>query len=220
MIGRRKEADTLLQAVGFRWDAEFEERFQLYFDALNGSWKTLSLEAQKTSMRLLIFLSSPEGSIDHAEVSEWIPAPKEIAEVHSGNPWYRNAFTVDITYLGAQAFLKLGRDDDACEVARIALSAEPKIEKKWVLLNCHCVLGQVAAKRGNLDEADSHFANALEEVKLSGLPMLEVLVARDWKKFLLEPNGRDASAAEAAIDGACAAMNKTRADVASVFAEG
>ena len=82
---------------------------------------------------------------------------------------------------------------------------------------CHSILGQVAAKRGDLDEAEGHFANALEEAKLSRLLMLEVLAARDWKKHLLEPNGRDASAAEAAIDGACAKTKKPRAEVASVL---
>ena len=55
---------------------------------------------------------------------------------------------------------------------------------------CHSVLGQVAAKRGNLEEAESHFANALTEAKLSRLPMVEVLVARDWKKHALVLNGR------------------------------
>ena len=58
---------------------------------------------------------------------------------------------------------------------------------------------------------------ALHEAKLSGLPMVEVLAARDLKKYLLVPNGQDSSRAEAVIDGACAAMKKTKAQLASVL---
>ena len=54
----------------------------------------------------------------------------------------------------------------------------------------HSVLCQVLAKRGNLAEAESHCANALAEAKLSRLPIVEVLVARDWKKHALVLNGR------------------------------
>ena len=125
-----------------------------------------------------------------------------------------------MTSFGARAFLKLGRDDDASELARIAVSPAQKTLKKTTLVTCHSILGQIAAKRGNMDEADGHFANALEEAKLSRLPMLEVLAARDWKKHLLEPNGRDASEAEEAIDAACEKMNKARGELASVLEEG
>ena len=80
------------------------------------------------------------------------------------------------------------------------MAPEQNTNQETALVGCHSILGQVAAKRGDLDEADGHFANAIEEAKLSRLPMLEVLAARDWKEYLLEPNGRDCSAAEAAID--------------------
>ena len=123
----------------------------------------------------------------------------------------------DLVSTGARAFLKLGRDDDACELARIATSPDFKVEKKWSLMLCHSVLGQVAAKRGNLEEAESHFANALTEAKLSRLPKVEVLAVRDWKNHLLEPNGRDCGAAEAVIDEACSQMKKTRGQLASVL---
>ena len=123
----------------------------------------------------------------------------------------------NIASLGEQALLKLGRDDDACELARLILSSEAKLEKKWILMSSHGVLGQFAAKRGDIDEADGHFASALEEAKLSRLPMLEVLAARDWKRHLLAPQWRDCGAAEAAIDGACAKMKKTREQLARVL---
>ena len=68
-----------------------------------------------------------------------------------------------------------------------------------------------------MDEADSHFARALDEAKLSRLPMLEVLAARDWKKHALDASGRDCNEAESVIDAACAKMNKTREQIASVL---
>ena len=122
--------------------------------------------------------------------------------------------------MGEQALLKLGRDDDACELARLILSSKAKLEKKWILMSSHGVLGQFAAKRGDIDEADGHFASALEEAKLSRLPMLEVLAARDWKRHLLEPNGRGASEAESIIDAACLKMKKSREQLAPVLIEG
>lgn len=51
---------------------------------------------------------------------------------------------------------------------------------------------------------------------LSRLPMLEIVVARDWNRHLLEPGGRDSGAAEAVIDAACSKMKNTRDEVASV----
>ena len=97
------------------------------------------------------------------------------------------------------------------------MSPEQKTEKKTTLVDCHSILGQIAAKRGNFEEADGHFGKALEEAKLSRLPMVELLAARDWKRHVLAPQGRDASGAEAVIDGACAKMKKTREQLGSVL---
>ena len=69
-----------------------------------------------------------------------------------------------ILNLAARAFLQLGRGDDAAETARIAVSAEQQTMQKYVLVECHGVLGQVvAAKHGQLEEANGHFGRALEE---------------------------------------------------------
>ena len=125
-----------------------------------------------------------------------------------------------MTSFGARAFLKLGREDDAYEVSRIAVSPEQKTEKKTTLVSCHSILGQVAAKRGELEEAETHFANALVEARLSRLPMLELLAARDWKKHLLAPNERNCDRAEAVIDGACAKMRKSREQLSSILEGG
>ena len=123
----------------------------------------------------------------------------------------------DLTSFGASAFLKLGRDDDAYELARLGVAPEQQTEKKTTLVACNSILGQLAAKRGQLDEAEGHFARALEEAKLSRLPMLEVLAARDWKQHVLQPAGRDCAVAEAVIDAACAVMKKDRDQMARVL---
>ena len=120
----------------------------------------------------------------------------------------------------ALAMLKLGRDDDAFELASFSVSPEAKTEKKISLVTCHSILGQVAAKRGELDEAETHFANALVEAGLSRLPMLELLAARDWKKHLLAPNERNCDRAEVVIDGACAKMRKSREQLSSILEGG
>ena len=131
--------------------------------------------------------------------------------------WIRRYGVFDLTSLGARAFLKLGRDDDAYELARLAVAPEQATDKKTTLVTCHSILGQVAAKHGRLDEADGHFSRALEEAKTSRLPMLELFAARDWKKHALDPTGRDCSAAEAVIDDACIKMKKTRNHLSSVL---
>ena len=116
--------------------------------------------------------------------------------------------------------MKLGRHEDAYEMCKIAVSPEQKTEKKTTLVSCHIMLGQVAILREHLDEADGHFAHALEEAKLSRLPFLEVIAARDWKKYLLVPNGRDCGAAEAIIDAALARMKKTREQLPRILEGG
>ena len=92
------------------------------------------------------------------------------------------------------------------------LIAFPKMGRtvhKYVLVECHGMLGQVAAKRGQLEEASGHFGRALEEAKASRLPMLELLTARDWKQAVASSS----DAAEAVIDVACAKMGKSRSDL-------
>ena len=209
MFGMVAEVASLLKVLGFTLDADGMERLELYATAIKTAAEFTNRDLEELFLRLLIFLSSSSKTIDVAEVNAWMPSPQQLASLDRDyNTSLINAH--DVTSFGARAFLKLGRDDDAYEVSKIAVSPEQNTSKKTTLVGCHSILGQVAAKRGDLDEADGHFANALEEAKLSRLPMLEVLAARDWKEYLLEPNGRDCGGAEAVIDGACAKMKKTR----------
>ena len=193
------------------------QNFDIFSTAVKAAFPPYQLKSESIYCRLLIFIVSVPGAIDEAEVNTWMPSPKEIADMERGYNVLKIWGLYDLTSSGARAFLKLGRDDDAFELARIAVSPEQKTLKKTTLVVCHSILGQIAAKRGDVDEADGHFANALAEAELSRLPMLEVVAARDWKKHLLEPNGRDCGAAEAVIDEACSQMKKTRGQLASVL---
>ena len=64
-----------------------------------------------------------------------------------GYMWFRRRALYDVTSFGALAFLKLGRDDDAADLARLAVAPEQMTEKKTTLVTYHSVLGQVAAKQ-------------------------------------------------------------------------
>ena len=70
---------------------------------------------------------------------------------------------------------KLGRHKEAMETARIAVSPEQRTVKKTTLWGSHTIIGQVTAKRGEYDEADASMKRAMEEARLSRLPMLELL---------------------------------------------
>ena len=210
MLGQAREASEVLKALGFTWDEGGFDRFETLHTALKAAWPPVDIECDCAMFRLLIFLSFPESDIDKAEVGAWIPSPAKLAQMERGYRFVQRWSLFDLTSYGARAFLKLGRDDDAYELARLAVAPEQKTEKKTTLVACNSILGQVAAKRGHLDEADGHFAQALGEAKLSRLPMLEVLAARDWKQHMLQPAGRDCAVAEAIIGAACAAMKKDR----------
>ena len=78
--------------------------------------------------------------IDRAEVNGWIPSLVELAE--SDKYFFMRSFGLSGTApFGALAFLKLGRDDDAYELAKIAVSPEQKTEKITTFIICYQVLG-------------------------------------------------------------------------------
>ena len=79
------------------------------------------------------------------------------------------------------------------------------------------ILGQVAALHGKMEEAECHFAEALKEAKASRLPVLEVLAARAWCQYVLEPTGQDMCSAESVIGQACEKLGKTREQVTGVL---
>ena len=80
--------------------------------------------------------------------------------------------------LAARALFRMGREDEAFELAKMFVAPNETI-KKVSIVDCHAILGKISAKRGNLAEAGEHFQNAMSEAKISRLPVLEVFAARE-----------------------------------------
>ena len=213
---------ALMKAAGLDVDAQGVERTKLLARDADCYWQQAEDPIDKsfnwfyTNYAFLLLLCADEGVEIYAELEDYVSklSPQTLIDIEcamDAKVWG----IADPILLGTLFFLKRGRDDDAVELASLAIKMS--LYKKHDLSICHSGLGQVAAKRGNLDEANGHFANALNEAKQSCKPMMEVLAARDWKKHLLMPHGWDCSAAEAVIDAACAKTEKTRGDLASVL---
>ena len=212
------DTTALVEAIGFTLTKDGLKRIEAMADDPESLDR--SDNSNRCYCRIATFLASPKGAVHEIDINQWMPSPTSLAELERTDktPWSLRWFALkDLVSFGARAFLKLGRDDEALELARIGVSPEQKTLKKTTIVNCHSILGQISAKRGDVEAANGHFANALAEAKLSRLPMMEVLAARDWKNSC----SSSPELADAAIDGACKKMNKTRAQLAPVlFATG
>lgn len=93
--------------------------------------------------------------------------------------------------LALRAYLRLERYDDAEKLARRGIKSE---KKKCVKVDCHIVLGRIAAAKSDLTKAEEQFKLALSEAITARLPLLEVVVARELLHFVLEGTGRETEA--------------------------
>ena len=76
-------------------------------------------------LKLLIFLSSAEGEIDAAEVNAWMPSLDDLKE-HDKNWYIHVQGLASVLSLGARAFERLGRDDDAIAAAQAGIELNKK----------------------------------------------------------------------------------------------
>jgi hypothetical protein len=214
-LGRPVEACAVLEAMGFVWS---DDGFALY-DAwfARGVSPGYVKEADAVHQRLLLFLASPQSAALDAEVGAWLQrgalTPAAIAQHERDQFDSQFCGHEGILQLAAAAFLKLGRDDEAAEAARILVSPEHECVLHYDVAHGHGVLGQVAAKRGEAEEADGHFRRALTAAVASRFPLFEVVAARDWQRAV----PASAGVAGAAIDAACLKMGKARAELAPVL---
>ena len=86
--------------------------------------------------------------------------------------------TQSLVMLGARAYLRLGKDDQAEATAEGGLAEAKKVTTR---VECHRVLGIVAARRGDLKKAEISFVMGMGEARDTGLYLLELLCARDVK---------------------------------------
>ena len=76
-------------------------------------------------VKLLMYLSSPDGKIDAATVSAWIPSPEDLAA--QDRLYFCHAFHIfNVLALGARAYERLGRDDDAAAAAQLGIDQHKK----------------------------------------------------------------------------------------------
>jgi hypothetical protein len=215
-LNRSAQAHGVLAAIGMDWSANGKLVMDAYVEGLASVLPGAVIALERDFIRLLVYLVCPQSAALDAQANAWIATPAALALQESENSSSMSASGLflpgGMLTMAARVFLKLGRDADAEESARIALLPERHLFGKYHLVECRTVLGQVAANRGNAEEAGGHFARALEEARASRLPMLELVVARDWKRAVGEY-----AEADAVIDGACAAMGKSREEMVSVL---
>ena len=130
--------------------------------------------------RLLVYLTSGEGdesTLSDEDVLAFMPAPQTLVEMDR-DPWFHFWNTASLVMLGARAYLRLGMDREAEAAAQGGLAEAKKVTTR---VECHRVLGIVAARRGDLKKAETSFVMGMGEARDTGLYLLELLCARDVK---------------------------------------
>ena len=79
----------------------------------------------RVPMKLLIFLLSAEGEIDAAEVNAWMPSLDDLKDLDKRWTFHTQSLT-GVLSLGARAFERLGRDDDAIAAAQAGIELNKK----------------------------------------------------------------------------------------------
>ena len=210
LAGEQTGLSDLVAAIGFGWDGVGFDKFIPTVSQWTTRNGNATKEGLKVFSKLLIYLSSPDGEIDSAEVSAWMPSPQDLAK--EDKTFYMYSFYIWNTLaLGARAFERLKRDDDAAAAAQLGIDLH---RKKFVVADCHCVLGRVLARRGDLAGAELAFRSAIKVAQEARLPLLELIAGRELRKHVASA----ASDGEATIDTACARMKKERAQFASLLA--
>ena len=171
--------------------------------------------------RLLVYLTSGDGgdsTVTDEEALAIMPSPTTLVEMDRA-VYFQVWHTASLVVLGARAYLRLGKDEEAEATAREGLAEAKKVTTR---VECHRVLGIVAARRENSEQAQASFLAGMEEARDTGMHLLEMLCARDVKQFVVEKSqgtqGQADEAADAAISAATGRMNKTTADFGELLA--
>ena len=136
-IGRPAEAYDVLEALGFVWGEDGFAFYDLWFVAASQAMPGWAKDADEVWHRLLVYSALPQSDLLDAEVSAWIPTAAAIAEHERAYPWSMHFGCTGLLCLAAAAFLRLGRDGDAAEAARILVSPEHRCIQKADLAHGH-----------------------------------------------------------------------------------
>ena len=217
MLDMPEEAHRLYQSVGFAWDGAGTEAC---WKTLEPNWGppdrqmgTCTKEYWYTFIHLIIVLAWPDGALEPEETLKWMPSPAELRELEKSWCAHSGWTLMSISNFGARAYERLGRDEEAAETARFGVEMQ---KRKVCVADCHCVLGRVSARRGDLAAAEEHFLTALELARESRCYAYEIVVAREWNRFVLTAADR-AAEADGVIDAACARMGKERTVFSSLL---
>lgn len=218
-LNRGKAAAEIIDAFGL----EYAEKgtggpgFDLWWASFSSSSNSLfnanmfPEETILTVLRLLIFITNPDGVIRKKEFRKWIPSPALLTKLDSC--WCMAQFGLaSCLGLGARAYLQLHQLEDAKQCATLGLLNS---EKLFVRMDCHRVVALIAAKENDLATAEDHLTKALGEASKSGLPMLRLLVARDWERLL--PHSEFGEESSSLIETACYEMKRKRSDMVSIL---
>ena len=125
LMGDHDRANEYLRSLGFVWSGPGAETYITVAEAAVGSLPWFKAAGQLVYLKLLIFLSSAEGECDAAEVNAWMPSLDDLKE--HDKTWYIHVQGLaSVLSLGARAFERLGRDDDAIAAAQAGIEQNKK----------------------------------------------------------------------------------------------
>ena len=161
--------------------------------------------------QLQAFVTSPEGAIASADAIAWLPSPAKLGELEK--QWMPNFAwgTMNVLAWGARAYERVGLDDKAEETAKLAFEIS---KKKTTIADCQCLLGRLAARRGNEEEAKAAFRAAAETARVGKWHMLGIVAGHELKRHVPAASEE----ADAIIDAACLRMGKDRTAFARLLA--
>ena len=119
--------------------------------------------------------------------------------------------SMNILAWGARAYERVGLDDKAEETAKLAFEIG---KKKTTIADCHCLIGRLAAQRGNEEEAKAAFRAAAETARVGKWHMLGIVAGHELKRHVPAASEE----AEAMIDAACGRIGKDRTAFARLLA--
>lgn len=137
-FGLAAEAQALLGAFGYGWSDSGFANYDLWLQAFSELLPNFNLPGEVVYHRLLVYLVLPKTAGLDAEFSSWVASPAELAQIEHDSPWNFDFAYQGILHVAAEAFLRAGRDDDAAEAARIAVSPDHQTREHVTLAAALC----------------------------------------------------------------------------------